>query len=63
MAIKKRQGTTSVVPKEQQVDYRALAPEVRLSSKIPRVPQVRGPHGQVFVRGVEIPRVWGPGIP
>jgi glutaminyl-peptide cyclotransferase len=26
-----------------------------------RVPQVRGPHGQVFVRGVEIPRIWGPG--
>jgi len=20
-----------------------------------------GPHGQVFVRGVEIPRIWGPG--
>ena len=28
-----------------------------------RVPQVRGPHGQVFVRGVEIPRIWGPGKP
>jgi len=28
----------------------------------PRVPQVRGPHGQVLVRGVEIPRTWGPGI-
>ena len=28
-----------------------------------RVPQVRGPHGQVFVRGVEVPRIWGPGIP
>jgi hypothetical protein len=27
-----------------------------------RVPQVRGPHGQVFVRGVEIPRL-GPGKP
>jgi len=26
-----------------------------------RVPQVRGPHGQVFVRGVEVPRTWGPG--
>ena len=26
-----------------------------------RVPPVRGPHGQVLVRGVEIPRVWGPG--
>jgi hypothetical protein len=26
------------------------------------VPQVRGPHGQVFVRGVEI-RIFGPGIP
>jgi ribonuclease R len=26
-----------------------------------RVPQVRGPHGQVLVRGVEIPRTWGPG--
>jgi len=26
-----------------------------------RVPPVRGPHGQVFVRGVEIPRLWGPG--
>jgi ribonuclease R len=25
------------------------------------VPQVRGPHGQVLVRGVEIPRTWGPG--
>ena len=25
------------------------------------VPQVRGPHGQVHVRGVEIPRTWGPG--
>ncbi|MFZ0304287.1 MAG: ribonuclease HI family protein [Terracidiphilus sp.] len=26
-----------------------------------RVPQVRGPHEQVPVRGVEIPRTWGPG--
>src|SRR5579863_3557519 len=26
-----------------------------------RVPQVRGPRGQVSVRGVEIPRIWGPG--
>ncbi|MGO9777758.1 MAG: M28 family peptidase [Terracidiphilus sp.] len=26
------------------------------------MPQVRGPHGQVFVRGVEVPRIWGPGI-
>jgi glutaminyl-peptide cyclotransferase len=26
-----------------------------------RVPQVRGPHGQVFVRGVEVPRIWGHG--
>ncbi len=26
-----------------------------------RVPPVRGPRGQVFVRGVEIPRIWGPG--
>jgi len=26
-----------------------------------RVPQVRGPHGQVHVRGVEIPRLRGPG--
>ena len=26
-----------------------------------RVPPVRGPHGQVLVRGVEIPRIWGPG--
>jgi ribonuclease R len=25
------------------------------------VPQVRGPHGQVLVREVEIPRTWGPG--
>ncbi|MGO8757571.1 MAG: RNB domain-containing ribonuclease, partial [Terracidiphilus sp.] len=25
------------------------------------VPQVRGPQGQVFVPGVEIPRSWGPG--
>jgi len=25
------------------------------------VPPVRGPHGQVLVRGVEIPRTWGPG--
>jgi len=25
-----------------------------------RVPQVRGPHGQVFVRGVEV-RIFGPG--
>jgi len=25
------------------------------------VPQNRGPHGQVLVRGVEIPRTWGPG--
>ncbi|MDR3726935.1 MAG: SLC13 family permease [Terracidiphilus sp.] len=30
----------------------ALAPEVRFSEEA-RVPQVRGPHGQVFVRGVE----------
>ncbi len=28
-----------------------------------RAPPVRGPHGQVFVRGVEIPRFWGPGRP
>ena len=28
-----------------------------------RVPQDRGPHGQVLVRGVEIPRFWGPGSP
>ena len=27
------------------------------------VPQVRGPHGKVLVRGVEIPRIWGPGKP
>ncbi len=27
-----------------------------------QVPQVRGPQGQVFVPGVEIPRIWGPGI-
>ena len=27
------------------------------------VPLVRGPHGQVFVRGVEIPSIWGPGKP
>jgi hypothetical protein len=26
------------------------------------VPRVRGPRGQVFVRGVEIPRNWGPGF-
>jgi len=26
------------------------------------VPQGRGPHGQVHVRGVEIPCTWGPGI-
>jgi queuine tRNA-ribosyltransferase len=26
------------------------------------VPQARGPHGQINVRGVEIPRTWGPGI-
>jgi hypothetical protein len=26
-----------------------------------RVPPVRGPHGRVLVRGVEIPRIWGPG--
>jgi DNA helicase-2/ATP-dependent DNA helicase PcrA len=32
------------------------------SSKRVRVPQVRGPHGQVFVRGVEDPSL-GPGIP
>jgi ribonuclease R len=25
------------------------------------VPPVRGPHGQVLVRGVEIPSTWGPG--
>ena len=25
-----------------------------------RVPLVRGPHGQVHVRGVEFPRIWGP---
>jgi queuine tRNA-ribosyltransferase len=25
------------------------------------VPQVRGPHGQALVRGVEVPRTWGPG--
>jgi sugar/nucleoside kinase (ribokinase family) len=25
------------------------------------VPLVRGPHGQVLVRGVEIPSIWGPG--
>jgi queuine tRNA-ribosyltransferase len=25
------------------------------------VPPVRGPQGQVFVPGVEIPRIWGPG--
>jgi len=28
-----------------------------------RVPPVRRPHGQVFVRGVEFPRFWGPGRP
>ena len=27
------------------------------------VPRVRGPHGQVFVRGVGIPCTWGPGNP
>jgi hypothetical protein len=27
-----------------------------------RVPQVRGPHGQVFVHVVEILRIWGLGI-
>jgi hypothetical protein len=26
-----------------------------------RAPHVRGPHGQVFVRGVEGPRIWGRG--
>ena len=31
------------------------------SNAEPRVPQVRGPHGQVLVRGVKIPRTWGPG--
>jgi hypothetical protein len=28
-----------------------------------RAPPVRGPRGQVLVRGVEIPRFWGPGRP
>ena len=28
-----------------------------------RVLQIRGPRGQVFVRGVEIPRILGPGRP
>ena len=27
-----------------------------------RVPLVWGPRGQVFVFGVVIPRIWGPGI-
>src|SRR5271157_3552869 len=26
------------------------------------VPHVRGPHGQVLVRGVEVPRIWRRGI-
>jgi hypothetical protein len=26
-------------------------------------PRVRGPHGRVFVRGVEFSRIWRPGIP
>jgi len=26
-----------------------------------RVPLVRGPQGRVFVPGVVIPRIWGPG--
>jgi hypothetical protein len=26
-----------------------------------RVPHVRGPHGQVLVRGVDVPRIWGHG--
>jgi len=34
----------------------------RLSQNDDRVPLVRGPQGKVFVPGVVIPRIWGPGI-
>jgi hypothetical protein len=45
---------------------RHSAPEIQaelISSRAHHrwVHPVRGPHGQVHVRGVEIPRTWGPG--
>ena len=50
--------------RESAFAHPPLAPERKLalppSPTTLRVPPVRGPHGQVFVRGVVLPRTWGP---
>jgi len=40
----------------------SLRSALRRATNSLRVPPDRGPRGQVFVRGVAIPRTWGPGM-